>query len=203
MKKPEPRIARQFRRRLHFAQNAMPQNGVNAIVLLAIQKKRDFKMIKCYFAAMLLTLFSSTYAVADDYLLRLETVGLRDLPNGDQEPDSGIPESIEIVVQNNNSFYGSATIGVDKISIRGMIQESQDEKLRVEIHYKSFSDTGEFVSGVDGKRQPIRKGLTFDSSANLVELGKPVVFDGLVSQSKRKRLTLLIDCFDPTRNRDQ
>ncbi len=56
-------------------------------------------MIKFYFAAILLTLFSSTYAVADDYLLRLETVGLRDLPNGDQEPDSGIRESIEIVVR--------------------------------------------------------------------------------------------------------
>lgn len=160
-------------------------------------------MIKCYFAAILLTLFSCTYAVADDYLLRLETVGLRELPNGDQEPESGIPESIEIVVRNNNSFYGSTTIGVYKTSIRGMIQELQDEKLRIEIHYKSFSDTGEFVLGVDGKRHPIRKGLTFDSSANFVELGKPVFFDGLVSQSKRKRLTLLIDCFDPTRNQDQ
>lgn len=160
-------------------------------------------MIKCFFAAILLTLFTNTYAVADDYLLRLETVGLRDLPNGDQEPDSGIHESIEIVVRNNNSFCGSTTIGVDKISIRGMIQESPDEKLRVEIHYRSFSDSGEFVPGVDGKRLPIRKGFTFDSSANIVELGKPVVFDGLVSQSKRKRLTLLIDYFDPTRNRDQ
>ncbi len=62
-------------------------------------KETDFEMIKFYFAAILLTLFSSTYAVADDYLLRLETVGLRDLPNGDQEPDSGIRESIEIVVR--------------------------------------------------------------------------------------------------------
>ncbi len=160
-------------------------------------------MNRCYFAAMLLTLFSSTYVGADDYLLRLETVGLHDLPNGDQEPDSKTPESIEIVVRNNNSFYGSITTGVDKISIRGMIQESQDEKLLVEVHYKRSSATGEFVPGVDGKRHPIRKGLTFDSSANLVELGKPVVFDALVSQSKSNRLTLLIDYFDPSRNRDR
>ena len=160
-------------------------------------------MIKCYFAAILLTLSSSAYAVADDYLLRLENVGLRDLPNGDQEPDSRVPESIEIVVRNNNSFYGSTTIGVDKISIRGMIRESLDERLRVEIHYKKSSDTGEFVPGVDGKKHPIRKHLTFDSSANLVELGKPVVFDALVSHSKRKRLTLLIDHFDPSIKREQ
>jgi hypothetical protein len=60
-------------------------------------------MIKRYFAAVLLTLFSSTYAVADDYLLRLEIVDLRELPNGEQEPDSRTPESIEIVVRNNIS----------------------------------------------------------------------------------------------------
>ncbi len=86
-------------------------------------------MIRCYFAAILLTLFVSTYAVADDYLLRLETVGLRDLPNGDQEPDSKTLESVEIVVRNNNSFYGSTTIDIHKISISGMIQESKDGRL--------------------------------------------------------------------------
>lgn len=166
-------------------------------------KERDFEMIKCYFAAILLTLFSSTFAVADDYLLRLEAVGLRELPNGDQEPDSGIPESIEIVVRNNNSFYSSTTIGVDKISIRGMIRESQDERLRVEIHYKKSSDTGEFVPGVDGKKHPIRKDFKFDSTAQLIELGKPVVLDALVSQSKRKRLTLMIEHFDPSIKREQ
>lgn len=162
-------------------------------------------MIKWYFAAILLTLFSGTCSIADDYLLRVETVGLRELPNGDQEPDSQVPESIEIVVRKNNSFYGSTTIGIDKISIRGMIRESDDGKLRVEIHYKKSSETGEFVPGVDGKNRPIRKSLTFDfdSSANLVELGKPVAHDALVSNSKRTRLTLFIDHFDPTTMREE
>jgi hypothetical protein len=160
-------------------------------------------MIKCCFAATLLILFSGTCAIANDYLLRVETVGLRELPNGDQEPDSRVAESIEIVVRNNNSFYGCTTIGIDKISIRGMIRESDDGRLRVEIHFKKSSDTGEVVPGVDGKKHPIRKNLTFDSSANLVELGKPVVLDGLVSNSKRKRLTLLIDHFDPSIKREE
>ena len=160
-------------------------------------------MIKWNFAAILLTLLSGTSAIADDYLLRVETVGLRELPNGDQEPDSKVPESIEIVVRNNDSFYGSTTIGVDKISIRGVIRESDDGKLRVEIHFKKSSDTGEVVPGVDGKKHPIRKNLTFDSSAKSVELGKPVVPDALVSNSRRKRLTLLIDHFDPSIERGE
>ena len=143
-------------------------------------------MIKCYPAAILLTLMSATCAVADDYLLRVETVSLRELPNGERAPDASVPESIEIVVRNNSAFFGSTTIGVDKISIRGMIQESGDGTLRVEIHYKKASDTGEFVPGVDGKKRPIRKNLTFDSSDNLVELGEPVVLDALVANSKRK-----------------
>lgn len=159
-------------------------------------------MIKCCFAAVLLTSFAGTYAVADDYLLQLETVGLRELPNGDQEPDSETPESVEIVVRNSNSFYGSTTIGVDKISISGKVQESEDGRLLVEMHYKRLSDTGESVTGVDGKRHPIRKGLTFDTTAKLVELGKPVVTDALVSRSERVRITLLIDYFDPSSDRD-
>ncbi len=160
-------------------------------------------MIKCYFAAILLTLFSGTCAFAGDYLLRVETVGLRELPNGDKEPDSSVPESIEIVVRNNSAFFGSTTIGVDKISIRGILQESGDGTLRVEIHYKKSSDTGEFGPVVDGKKLPIRKNLTFNSSENSVQLGKPVVLDALVSNSKRKRLTLLIDHFDPSIKREE
>lgn len=159
-------------------------------------------MIRCYSAAFLLTLIASTYAVADDYLLRLETVGLRDLPNGDQEPESEILESVEIVVRNNNSFYGSTTIGVDKISVSGKVRESRDERLRVEMHYKRSSDTGESVPGVDGKRHPIREGFTFNTTAKTVELGKPVVTDARVSRSKSIRITILIDDFDPSRNRD-
>ncbi len=160
-------------------------------------------MIKCYLAAILLTFSVSTHVIADDYLLRLDTVGLRELPNGDQEPDSKIPESIEIVVGKNNSFYGSTSIGVHKISIRGKIRESQDERLLVELHYEKFSETGEFVPVVGGKMHPVRKGLTFESKAKSVELGETVVFDGLVSLSERKRLTLTIDHFDPSINREQ
>lgn len=159
-------------------------------------------MSKCYFAAILLTLFVNTYAVADDYLLRLETVGLRDLPNGDQEPDSKSLESVEIVVRNNNSFYGSTTIGIDKISISGMVQESKDGRLRVEIHYMRISDTGESVPGVDGQRHPISKGFSFATTERLVELGKPVETDALVSRSRSIRTTLLIDYFEASGNQD-
>ena len=160
-------------------------------------------MIKCYFATIMLAIFSSTYAIADGYLLRVETVELRDLPNGDQAPDSKILESIEIVVGINKTFYGSTTIGEDKISIRGRIRESQDERLLVELHYEKFSETGEFVPVVGGKMHPVRKGLIFESKAKSVELGETVVFDGLVSLSERKRLTLSIDHFDPSINREQ
>ncbi len=105
---------------------------------------------------------------------------------GNEEPSSEVPESVEMVVRNKNSFYGSTTIGVDKISIRGMIREADDGRLRVEIHYKKSYDTGKFVPGIDGEKHPIRKAFTFDSSANVVELGEPVVFDALVSRSERK-----------------
>ncbi|MEO8268735.1 MAG: hypothetical protein ABI557_03380 [Aureliella sp.] len=157
-------------------------------------------MRKCYFAAILLTLFVSTYAVADDYLLRVETVGLRDLPNGDQEPDSKTLESVEIVVRNNNSFYGSTTIGIHKISISGMIQELKDGRLLVEMHYRRISETGESIPGVDGQRHPIRKGLNFNYTAKFVELGKPDKTDALVSLSSSVRTTLLIDHFEASGN---
>ena len=56
-------------------------------------------MTRCFLAAIFLALFASSYSAADDYLLRLETVDLRVLPNGDKEVNEGTPESIEIVVR--------------------------------------------------------------------------------------------------------
>lgn len=160
--------------------------------------EKDFNMLRYYVATVVLTFFSSTCVIADDYLLRLETVGLRVLPNGDKEPDATIPERSEIVLRINDAFFASTAIGVDKISIRGTVRESKDGKLRLEVHYTKASDTGEFVPGIDGKRHPVRDCFIFDTKEQLIELGKPVVLDALVSNSKRKRLTLLIIHFDPT-----
>ena len=159
-------------------------------------------MLKYHVAALLLTLFTSSCAVAEDYLLRLDRTNLHSLPNGKQEPDPKFMDSIEIVVRNNVAFYSKMTDGVEQVSVSGKVRELPDGKLHVDIHYRRNSLTGETIPGADGKRLPVRKGFTFDATAKTVELGKAVKTDSLVSRSQGVRTTLQIDHFDPSKDVD-
>lgn len=155
-------------------------------------------MSKNYFAVIALTLLTCTPAVSQDYLLRFETVSLQDQPNGNIKPDAKVPDSVEIVVRNNVTFYCKTMVGSEKISVEGKVRELPDKKLLVQFLYKKSSPTGEYVPRVDGKMQAIQKTFTFNKTLDTIGIGKAVKTEGLVSNAKRMRTTLLIDYFVPS-----
>ena len=145
--------------------------------------------------AILLVLFSGAHSLADEYLLTVETVGLRHLENGGKEPEPRSSESVELVVRSKNSFYSKTKVGKSEITISGTLKTLSDEKLQIKLHYESSSDTGKFVPVVDGKKQPVRKAFVFDIASELVKLGEPIVRDSLVSTNRSVKTALLIKPF--------
>lgn len=148
-----------------------------------------------FVGAVLLFLFSGANSLADDYLLRIETAGLRHLENGSKEPEPGSGESVELVVRSNNSFYSKTKVGKSEITISGKLKTLSDEQLRIQLHYESSRDTGKFVPVVDGKKHPVREVFVFDTASILAKVGEPIVRESLVSNSRSVKTSLLIKPF--------
>lgn len=165
--------------------------------------EKDFAMWKCCLAVILLGFVVSTNSVADEFLLRLETAELRDLPNGEQEPDLKTRESVEILVRAGRAFYNRTTNGLHTISIRGKVEEANPGKSLVQLQFSKTSDTGQSVPLINGQRKTINNVFEAKITAMTLEFGKPVELDGLVTNSKRIRTTLSIDHFDPSNNQDE
>ncbi len=159
-------------------------------------------MSKCYIASLLFALFICTNASAADYLLRIETVELRDLPSGAQEPDSKTRETVELLVHAGKGFYGCTVNGTDRVQVKGKLDEAKDGTQRIQVNYRKNSVSDETVPGVHGQRLPISNAIEMKTDVISVQLGKAVEFDASVSRSRKIRTTLVVHPFDPSRSPD-
>ncbi len=159
-------------------------------------------MSKRFFAPILLTLLTCANAAAADYLLRLETAGLRDLPNGTQEADSRTRETVEILVHAGRAFCSSTKNGASRVLLSGKLEDANDGTQRVQVTYRKISASGETVPGVKGQRLPISDAIEVKTAVMTVEIGKAVEFDSNVSNAKKIRTILSVTHFDPSENPD-
>ncbi len=159
-------------------------------------------MNTCYFFSILFALLISTNSAAADYLLRIETVEVRDLPNGAQEPDMGTREIIEILVHSGKGFYGSTMKGTHRVQVKGKLEEAKDGTQRVQMSYRRSSASDEMVPGVHGERLPVSNAIEMKTDVISVQLGKPVEFDTNVSRTRKMRTTLVVQNYDSSRSPD-
>ncbi len=156
-----------------------------------------------FFASILLTLLASANAGASDYLLKLETTELSDLPNGAQEPDSRTRETIEILVHSGRTFFSRTQNGKDKVLVNGKLEEASDGKHRVQVSYRKSTASGETVPVVNGQRLPVLDAIELKTELIDIQPGKAVEFDFNVSRSKKIRAILTVNNFDPSQSSNQ
>jgi hypothetical protein len=165
-------------------------------------------MLHSFLPAISVILLAATCVNADDYLLRIETIGFRDRPQREEEPTQEILESIEIVTRVNQPFYGSSTIGAAKISINGRLEQSKDGSFRVQFRYRKSRYSGESITGPKGLENPATesKEINLTSRVELqraVELGGgdkvTTTQDGSVLRTKTRSVLSLVK-YDPEGN---
>ena len=125
------------------------------------------------FATVAIALLACTCGHAEDYLLRIETIGFRDRPENEKQSAETTLETIEIIARANQPFYGRSSFGSAKLSITGVLEQLKDGRFRTQIRFRSAVDSGQSILGPNGLEIPITKSTNFETSA-IVELQHPV-----------------------------
>ena len=87
--------------------------------------------------------FSCAAAHADDYLLRLDTIGFVDAPASEKDPKETIFRSIEVVVRPKSAFYSKVEMGTQKkLTLAGKLSPADDGGFHVQIRYAYSIEAG-------------------------------------------------------------
>ncbi|MDA0835996.1 MAG: hypothetical protein O2955_20015 [Planctomycetota bacterium] len=104
-------------------------------------------------------LASTTYA--EDYLLRIDTVGYVDVPADEKEPKETVLRSIEVVSRPESTFHSKVTTkvatGLETLKVKGKLYPADDGGFEMQINYDYKIDLAEGVTTEDGVWVPNRK----------------------------------------------
>ncbi|MFO0941096.1 MAG: hypothetical protein U0930_10040 [Pirellulales bacterium] len=106
------------------------------------------------FALVALASFISAKSDAEEYVLRLETSGYRNIAD-DSKGDDKLLDSIEVIAKADETFFGKAAMGESKITISGKLKKMDDGRFRVTLRYRFEEPSGQFVPGPSGTKLPI------------------------------------------------
>lgn len=137
--------------------------------------------------AFLVLVLASSIVSAEDYLLRIEAVGFRerkvDAPASPQE----ILDSIEVVAKPNEPFYASATIGAQKVSLKGVIERLDDGRFKVQFKYAYTKFAEKLLPVPNAQKTPLVSAESgVNSTSTIVNLGIPIPLGGMDSSKTEK-----------------
>ena len=138
----------------------------------------DAKMSRFILLAFAVHCSCASTTIADDYLLRLDTIGYIDRPAAEKHPKETVLRSIEIVVRPQSAIYGKVRIGTKQtLTLTGKLSPTDNCRFSLQIRYVHSIDTGITVPTEDGKRKPLPDTTAIHTTATLA-LGDPVTIAG-------------------------
>lgn len=127
-------------------------------------------MITRFALAVIAILGFSTNGLTEEYVLRFETSGYRNLAESEKANDKPM-DSIEVFAKADEPFFGKAAIGDSKITITGKLKKLDDGRIRVTLRYRYEEPSGQFIPGPNGTKLPITASSVISSDV-IVEPGK-------------------------------
>jgi hypothetical protein len=135
-------------------------------------------MIRSIVIGLAIQCVSTSATIADDYLLRLESIGYVDAPSTEDSPKETVFRSIEIVARSESTFYGKVKTGRQTLQLAGELRAAERDTFRVNIHYIHATDTGRITLTDDGKQTPVLDTSSLRTTV-VISLGKPLSLGGL------------------------
>ena len=153
-------------------------------------------MLRSFLPAIFVIFLACTFVSADDYLLRIETIGFRDQQQREKEPTKETLESIELVTRVNQPFYGNFKMGAAKISIHGILEPTKDGGFEIRFTYRrsKYSGTTESTEISSTFRIELQQAVELGRSDKIIDTP-----NGRVTSSKT-RSVLSLEKFDPDGN---
>ena len=139
---------------------------------------------------------SGATTIADDYFLRLDTIGYVDKPASEKNRKETILRSIEVIARPQSAFHGKVTIGTQTLSLAGELRPADNGGFNVQIRYLYSIDTGTTVPTEDGGRKSVPDTSTIQTSI-AISVGESVTIGGLetkTSESGKPKLKSKARC---------
>lgn len=116
-------------------------------------------------------------AIADDYIVRVDTIGYIDRPATEEKLTETVLQSIEVVTDANLRFHGKVTLGARTLQLRGKLTLSDTGDVFVQIRYADCVELSETVLTETGKSEPLLDESKIQSGIS-IPLGKPTTIGG-------------------------
>ena len=71
--------------------------------------------------------------IADDYLLRLDTIEHTDKPASGKDPKESVLRSIEVIAQPHSAFHGKVKIGSQTLLLAGKLRPADSGGFNIQI----------------------------------------------------------------------
>lgn len=148
---------------------------------------------------------SAAAAVADDYLLRLDTIGYVDKPASEKDPKEIVLRSIEVIARPQSTFYGKVNTGSQSLTLVGKLCPTDNGGFDVHIKYICSIDTGTTVLMEDGRRQPLpdttmvetNVTITVSDSVTIGGIDTTKEQSGNAKQRSKTRHVLILSQYEP------
>ena len=161
-------------------------------------------MLSRLLIAIACTVLSLDSAVAEEYLLQVETVSYEDLPVDEQHDDwfhrddlegGRVLNSIEVHVSSGGRFHGKTTIGDESVVLTGDLEPMPEQpgQFAISLRHACYREDAD---DVDASGQPRREGSTLQSKIT-VAVGQRLRIAGMNTvefaegQPDRKMMTRL------------
>ena len=138
-------------------------------------------MLRSYLLVFLVITLACSNLFAEDYLIRIETIGFRDKQVSRKQPVPKTLESIEVVARVNQSFHATSTFGDQKISISGKLEQETNGDFCIRINFSSIEESQIVIPGLDGQKLPISSSGV--KTKTRFKLNTPTTLGGINSTS--------------------
>jgi hypothetical protein len=167
--------------------------------------RRQRIMPKIVAIVFVLVHFIAPTAKAEDYVVRIDTLGYHDAPTSEVEPPERILRSIELVCRPDQPAQCQVTIGKETLSLRATLRLLERDRLSVEIDFLRSIDSSDIILDEFGRqttrrdemRAVTRAGGALDTAMVLGGFDTTRKSDGDVERKSSERFKLTVRTFEP------
>ncbi|MFN0195934.1 MAG: hypothetical protein ACKVT0_04270, partial [Planctomycetaceae bacterium] len=161
---------------------------VNVGQVIQFGKDAAMKRLILLAFAVASSLGSATHA--DDYLLRIDTVGYVDIPADEKDPKETTLRSIEVVAHPESTFHSKVTTkvstGWERLKVKGKFRPADDGGFEMQINYDYSIDTEQGVTTEDGVWIPNRDTMSLSTTVAFVAGEDSVTLRGPIETTKNE-----------------
>ncbi len=152
--------------------------------------------------------YCSTCSVtnADDFLLRVDTIGYIDKPASEKDPQETILRSIEVVAHPESAFYSKVKTGTQTLAVKGKLRSADSGGFNLQIRYVCSIETGIGVPTNDGGWESVPDATEIQTNITIA-LGESVMLGGFETKESgsgkpechsKTRCVVVLARYEPT-----